>query len=150
VFWARAIVGSYGAIEELGLEVRASKETPALLPNGEWNPVVLHNLKARLEKRRVNVAERITWTMRGSKRTIEKKLSGRLLQPTTEAWARGPIRDMKVDLVDAINAASFLRSRVAAHRGSELRERLSPIDVHNCQMVARRLVMESFREWRRV
>jgi hypothetical protein len=145
--WARAIVGAYGAIEELGLEVRAAPSRPSLV-NGSWNPAVLADLESRLDDRGIDRSDRAAWAVRGSRRVIQRKSAERLFTPQRMPWARGMvIRDIAVEVVDAINVASWLRSSVAAHRTHELRARLSPVEVHNVQHLARRLLLESFGFW---
>ncbi len=149
VVWARAITAAYGAVEELGLEVRTKKGQPSVV-DGQWDPSCLRDLEGRLQKRGIDLDDRQIWTVRGSRRTIQKLTAERLLSPRRASWSNGPhVRDVSAALVDAINAASRLRSTVAAHRSQSLRRRLSLVDVHNVQMVARRLLMESFGEWRR-
>lgn len=149
VVWARAIIAAYGAIEELGLEVRTKKGHPSVI-DGRWEPSCLADLEGRLRKRGINLHDPQIWSVRGSRRTIQKMTADRLLSPQRASWSKGPhVRDVSAPLVDTINAASRLRSSVAAHRSQDLRRRLSPVDVHNVQMVARRLLIESFGEWRR-
>src|SRR6266568_1207709 len=148
IVWARAITGAYGSIEELGLEVRA-KGKPSV-SDGQWEPSCLADLEQRLQKRVISLDDRQIWTVRGSRRAIQKLTADRLLSPRRASWSKGlHVRDVSAPLVDTINPASRLRSSVAAHRSQDLRRRLSPVDVHNVQMVARRLLMESFGEWRR-
>lgn len=149
IVWARAITAAYGAVEELGLEVRTKKGQPSVI-DGKWEPSCLEDLEGRLQKRGINLRDRQIWTVRGSRRAIQKLTAERLLSRQRASWSKGPhVRDVSAPLVDTINAASRLRSTVAAHRAQALRRRLSPVDVHNVQMVARRLLMESFGEWRR-
>jgi hypothetical protein len=149
VVWARAITAAYGAVEELRLEVRTKNSQPFVI-DGKWDPSCLADLEGRLQKRGINLREPQIWTVRGSRRRIQKLTAERLLSPQRASWSKGPhVRDVSAPLVDTINAASRLRSKVAAHRSQDLRRRLSPVDVHNVQMVARRLLMESFGEWRR-
>lgn len=148
LIWARAVVSAYGVIEELGLDVRTGGKPS--VQDGQWNPDVLADLERRLQRNGVNLAECIPWSVRGAPRKLEKLASERFLSREKAGWARGPyVRDISVRIVDAINATSRLRSTVAAHKARALRSRLSAVDVHNVQMVARRLLMESFGEWRR-
>jgi hypothetical protein len=136
VRWAQAIVQAYGAIEELGLGIPAGPGKSAMVEDEyqrlNWNPNVLTPLLDRLQKRHVNVDERLIWNVRGPRRTVAAKAIARLLEPTKASWARGPIQDVSANITDAINAVSFLRSKAAAHGGQELRAKLSPVDVHNC------------------
>lgn len=146
VLWARAIVGAFSAIEELGLDVRACNKEPSLL-EGKWNPKVLEDLRRRLQESQIDPDGTLIWAVRGSRRILACKAADRFLVMDRAPWAKGPVvRDVSVNLVDAINVASWLRSNVSAHRNTMFRRRLSPIDVHNVQAIARRLLLERFGE----
>ena len=140
-----AIIAAYAAIEQLGLEVRASSSRPSFV-NGAWNPVVREDLERRLVAAGVDLTETALWDVRGPLRRIE-----RIRRPRARAranWAWGPVRDIEVDLVDAIADASWLRSKVSAHRLDELTTSLAIYDVANCQYLARRLLLTSLGLWR--
>lgn len=145
VAFAQAIANAYGVLEELGLEIRASRDQPAKI-DGEWNPTVKSDIESRLRKAKVNLNEPISWVVRGAPTRIEAKRS----IPTAgrSAWAYGPVRDRESEVVDAIAHASWLRSRVSAHRSSHLTRSLTLVDVHNMQMLARRLLLEAAGFWR--
>lgn len=144
---AYAIQAAYSAIEELGLEVRASKEVPSML-NGKWNPPVVGDLRARLRRVNVDLGERVVWHRRHTPTLVERRL------PTISAgktpWARGMVRDVEVKIEDAINHASRLRSKVAAHRLPSIAKSLTLYDASNVQFVARRLLLEALGCWRRL
>ncbi len=138
---AQAVTNAYGVIEELGLEMRASKEEPAKLDGGAWNPIVRNRLERRLRNARINLERKFNWAVRGPRTRIEAKRPPP--QGSREPWTFGPLRDRKVEIVDAIAHASWLRSKVSAHRTSSLTMSLTETDVHNVQMLARRLLLES-------
>ena len=138
---AQAITNAYGVIEELGLEMRASKEEPAKLDGGAWNPIVRNRLERRLQKARINLEMKFNWAVRGPRTRIEARRA--LPRGAREPWTFGLLRDRKVEIVDAIAHASWLRSKVSAHRTSSLTMSLTETDVHNAQMLARRLLLES-------
>ncbi len=144
VRFSHCIISAYSVLEELGLEVRASQRQPSMV-GGKWNPTVLSDLQRRLRASRIDISVTETWTMRATPRKIERARS-----PQTrgkEAWAWGPIRDSEIELVDAIAYASWLRSKVASHKLSELAASLSPYDVANVQGLARRLLLETLGFW---
>lgn len=142
--FANAITLAYGAIEELGLELRASSGNPSR-PRGTWNPNVRQDLETRLAGAGINLAEPLLWQLRGSKTRLE---SARPTQRIAKAsYSYGQVRDEEVGLCDAIADASWLRSKVSAHRYSKLTEVLSPYDVDNVQHLARRLILESLGVW---
>ncbi len=137
---AQAIFLAYGAIEELGLEVRASNARPSSI-NGVWNPPVLADLEARLRAAHVNPYMSVLWDVRGRKTALEMARPPRAQRRAP--WTRWPdIRDVDVALVDAIAHVSWLRSSVTAHGGKrELVRLLSAYDVANAQQVARTLLL---------
>jgi hypothetical protein len=145
VRFAYAIVVSYAVIEQLGLEVRASSERPSMI-NGAWNPDVKSNLEDRLRRRGIDLTKQINWHVRGSVRRIERDRRPR--SQGKAGWARYNVRDCYVEVIDAINDLSWLRSKVAAHKVRELAAVLSPYDVANGQQLARRLLLESLGFWR--
>lgn len=140
VRFAYAIVTAYAVLEQLGLEVRASRDVPSRI-GGAWNPTVKADLEGRLRARGVDLSESALLDVRGPVRRIERlrPVSARGKAP----WARGPVRDVEVDLVDAIAHVSWLRSKVAAHKMGELVPALSIYDVANAQYLARRLLRDS-------
>jgi len=140
--FAQAITLAYGAIEELGLTVQASQQKPSR-PCGNWNPEVREDLEKRLRKAGVDLTDPMLWTLRGPKTRLEQ---GRPTKNLGRAsWACGKVRDEDVDICDAIADISWLRSRVSAHKSSELVDLLSPYDVANAQYLARRLILDALR-----
>jgi len=146
VLFSHAILSAFGAIEDLGLNVPAGRDRPSRI-GGAWNPDVLADLQGSLRREGIDPGEELLWTVRGPARRIEK---ARPLPPgTSPSWARGPVRDRRVALVDAIAYSDYLRDRVAAHGTKPLTSSLSPYDVVNVQRVARFLLLASlgFRVW---
>ena len=48
IVFSHAIVAAYSAIEDLGLQIKASSTMPSRLPSGGWNPPVREDLEKRL------------------------------------------------------------------------------------------------------
>lgn len=136
---AQAIVSAYGVLEELGLELRASKMRPSKI-NGAWNPIVKTELEQRLVAGGIDLRRQFNWVVRGSPTRIQLKRP--VPKGVRQSWTYGSLRDRRIDLIDAIAEASWLRSRVSAHRTSQLTSSLTEADVHNVQMLARRLLLE--------
>lgn len=143
---AYAIQSAYSAIEELGLEVRASKDVPSML-NGKWNPPVLSELRARLCRANVALGESVVWHRRHTPTLVERKLPA--ISAGKTPWAHGMVRDIEVKIEDAINHSSRLRSKVAAHRLPGIAKSLTLYDASNVQSLARRLLLEVLGCWRR-
>lgn len=140
VHFAYAIVVAYAVVEELGLEVRVPKNGYSVR-DGVWEPAVRQDLEGRLRKAGVNLGETFSWLLRSTPTKVERKNPLPVGKKST--WAGGWIRDTEISLIDAINRASRLRSRIAAHRFSEPTASLSQYDVANVQSVARQLLLET-------
>ena len=145
VMFSHAIMAAYSAVEDLGLDIRASAKNPSRI-GGKWNPVVLADVDERLRQAKVNTGETILFSLRGPPKRTERE---RPLPAVKSApWARGHVRDVELSVVDAIAHASWLRSKTAAHRTNKMTRSLSPYDVVNVQHLARRLILESLGYWR--
>jgi hypothetical protein len=142
---AYALIASYTAIEQLGLELRASAQRPSKI-EGEWNPPVKSDLEARLRDANVDLSELALWTRRGTIRRVEMRRPPR--RAATPEWSAGPIRDVEVEVVDAIADVSWLRSKVSAHRLSDDAASLTIYEVSNAQYLARRLLLSRLGLWR--
>jgi hypothetical protein len=130
----------------LGFAVNASSDRPAKI-GGKWNPLVKEDLEARLRKGHVKLTEAFHWTLRGARTLIEKKRVPEIVQKAE--WARYPVRDGKMEIIDAINYVSFVRSKVSAHKADKRLVRvLSVYDVANAQFLSRRLLLEKMGYWR--
>jgi hypothetical protein len=145
VRFAHCIISAYSAIEELGLEVRASNEKPSTL-DGKWNPAVLADIEGRLKVAGIDLSDRFPWLLRVTRRKIEMKKSLPIIKPSS--WAYGRVRDHMVMITDAIAYASWLRSSVSSHKIKETTRRLTAYDVANVQHLARRLILESIGKWK--
>lgn len=143
---AFAIVVAYSCIEELGFAIHASSERPSKV-DGRWNPVVKEELEARLCRGHIDLQEPFHWNLRGPRTLIEKRRLPEIVQKAK--WARYHVRDGKMEVIDAINYVSFLRSKVSAHKADKRLVRvLSVYDVANAQFLARRLLLEKMGFWR--
>jgi hypothetical protein len=143
---ATAIFLAYSAIEELDLHLKASESKPSRNEKGEWNPEVRRELEQRLAKAGIDLHEPFLWSIRGPQRRIERKRPPKPL--SRPLWGGWSVRDIYVNIVDALADASWLRSKVSAHGFSRLASSLSPYDVANVQHLARRLILETLGFWR--
>jgi hypothetical protein len=144
---AFAITTAYGCIEELGLEIRSSEKNPSKLNDGTWNPVVRTDVENRLRSAGINLNEHCSWNVRGERTKVEKKKPPVIVKPAP--WSAWRVRDGDMDLVDALDLSSFLRSKISAHRTDKrLLRVLSIYDVANVQFLASRLFLESLGFWR--
>ena len=146
VRFATSILVAYSAIEELNLHIKASNENPSRLENGKWNPDVRNDLENRLKENKINIQEPLLWSIRGPRRSLDKKSRLQAIQPAE--YSKGQVKDIDVDICDAISESSWLRSKISAHGFSKLASSLSPYDVSNVQHIVRRILLEIFGYWR--
>ena len=146
VLFSTSITLSYSAIEDLKLNIKAGQNNPSKLTNGEWNPSVKNDLEERLINAGININEPLLWAVRGTPRKIDK------LRPPIAVSkpykSSKTVRDVEVKLIDALNDASWLRSKVSTHGSTHLTPSLSPYDVANVQHLTRRLILESLGYWK--
>jgi len=143
VYLANAVTLAYSAIEELGLEIRASRDNPSRMPDGTWNPAVKADLEARLRDSGIDLSETALWTLRGPKTQIERDRP--VPAVGKPSWSRGrTVRDVNLRLIDALALASWLRSTTTTHRFPDRTQSLTVYDAHNVQSLARRLIIERF------
>ncbi|MCK4822059.1 hypothetical protein KA005_40225, partial [bacterium] len=142
---AYAIILCYSVIEELSFEIRATTSVPSKI-DGQWNPTVKQDLENRLDNAGINLSDRILWHLRDTPTNIERRRRPKSLQRTE--WAHFKVRDSYLDVIDAIDYSSWLRSKVSAHRLSRLSKSLTIYDVANVQHLARRLLLETLGFWR--
>lgn len=145
VYFAYAIITSYSVLEELSIEIRASEQRPSKL-NGRWNPSVKEDLNQRLVKAGIDPSEHIVWNLRDTPTNIERVRQPILVQKAE--WAYSKVRDGYIDLFEAIAYASWLRSRVSAHRLMEISRSLTIYDVANVQHLARHCLLQALGFWR--
>jgi hypothetical protein len=142
---ANAVTLAYSAIEEMQLELRASRENPSRLKDGSWNPVVRNELEQRLRKAKIDINDPFIWTIRGPKTRIER--SRQIPAIGKAKWTYGMVRDRQVSVVDALAYASWLRSTTTTHRFTKTSASLTVCDAYNVQLLARKLLMERFGFW---
>jgi hypothetical protein len=145
VFNANAITSAYSLLEELSFDIHASSRVPSRI-DGRWNPIVKDDLKGRLTRAGIDTTEPILWHLRETPTRIE-----RTRRPPTLGkceWARYTVRDQYLDIIEAIGYASWLRSKISAHRASLLTRSLTVCDVANVQHLSRRLLLEALGFWR--
>lgn len=145
IFFANAIITAYSVLEELFIEIRASESRPTKI-DGKWNPEVKEDLKQRLIKVGIDPSDAIVWNLRATPTKIERARKPIIVQKTE--WASFNVRDGYIDMFEAIAYASWLRSRVSAHRIGTLTRSLTIYDVENVQHLARFCLLKILRFWR--
>lgn len=139
VHCAYSIVAAYSVLEDLGLEIRASTQSPSTI-GGKWNPKVKAELEIRLTKAGIDISDTFLWTMRDTPTKIEKTKAPEI--KTKADWTYLKVRDREVQLIDAIAYVSWIRSKISAHKLNDLSASLNYYEVANVQYLARRLLLE--------
>lgn len=139
---AQALTLAHGAIEELGLKIKASQQRPSKI-EGEWNPPVLDDLNRSLSALSIDTTEKVVWLVRSRTSRIAKKHP---VPPGAAARCTAfGCRDRHISLQDAIHYAELLRSRMSAHKFSSLSRSLNFADAANVQYLARTLLYGALR-----
>jgi hypothetical protein len=146
VTMATAVALAYSAIEELKLEPKPVGANRNVKIGRTWNPDAFADLTGRLKKGKVDLTEKLVWTVRGTPTLIHK--SDRAPEGHKQSWSVGIVRDRSVSVQDALVAASWLRSKCSIHRYRRETRSITMFDVHNVQFLARRLILESVCLWR--
>lgn len=146
---AFAIIASFSVIEELGLEVRSSSKNPRFIDNetGEWNPKVLSNINKRLEKIGIEKTDTFDWIYRGQQTEVEKDFKPYFGIDSKWTSYGEIIRDKTLTFPEAIHNASYLRNFIASHKFKDLTKYISPYDVHNVQILSRKLIIQCLGMW---
>jgi hypothetical protein len=146
VRFANAATLAYTAIEDLGLEIRASSSKPSRI-NGSWNAAVFDELKERLRASGVGPETRVIWHRRTPPTKIER-LARPIGDQERPSWSGGHIRDVLISVAEAVALCSTIRSKASAHGRASLGRSLSVYDVTNIQSTARALLLEIANEGR--
>lgn len=141
---ATSITTAYSVLEELELEIRASHKNPSKM-RGKWNPKVYQELESRLKRANINTKEKFVWIIRDTPTKIDKTNPPPKGAKTT--WTYGKVRDREIDIIDAIAYASWLRSRVSAHKLKDISKSLNYYNVYNVQWLARVLLLSKLGFW---
>lgn len=144
-----AIVSAYSVIEELGCEIRSSKENPRFLDNQtcQWNDKVWKETENRLQSKNIDTSYKFQWTLRGGDTIIHKDFKYHLFGEESPSNDRAEVKDRMLHIIEAIQFSSYLRNMVAAHKFTSKSSAISPYDLHNVQMVARYLIMQYLGIW---
>ena len=142
VYIANAVTSAYSAIEELRLDVVVPQGKQSRMPDGSWNPEIKADLERRLRGAHIDLSDTHIWTLRSPPTRIERHRPPKGVGKPK--WARGPVRDIELPIIDAIAMASWLRSKISTHRFSSAAKSLTPYDAHNVQSLARHLILEKF------
>jgi hypothetical protein len=139
VRFAYAIVTAYAVIETLGCALHQEA-----FCDGKWVPDKRREIESRLTSLGVNLEETLVWHVRGSPTKLE---AARTIPAVRSApWFRHPIRDLEVNVVEAIAYLRWLRARAGAHDVTKMAYLLSIHDVANAQSLARRLLSSTIRK----
>ncbi|CDO04297.1 hypothetical protein BN988_02851 [Oceanobacillus picturae] len=144
---AYAFLSAYSIIEELGLEIRSSSKKPRFLNSGDWNPVVKEDVLQRLSKVGISSTDTMTWLIRGKPSQLYNSIKPKL--GFDSKWNDGEeVHDPEMYIFDAIHYCSYIRNFFVAHKFDEVIRYINPYDIHNVQMLARRLILGKLGLWK--
>jgi hypothetical protein len=141
-----AINLAFSAIQELDLDVKASREKPRSIGKGtfSWNPEVLGPFEERLRKAGIDPGITFDWVTRGDQTEVGIY---QMLDAPSDHSDGSDVRDRRVSLPDAITFCEYLRNTMTAHAFSNDTPRLGPYEVYNVQQVARLLILSKCNFW---
>lgn len=134
-----SIVVSYSILEELHLQVKASKEKPSSI-DGKWNSEVVSNLEKRLASKGLNPNKKIPWLSRNiQQRPFKKEIAYSELCE----WSDGQeVRDFEISIMEAVFETSYIRSQIASHSSAGKINQLCLYDVENANMLVRSILLD--------
>ena len=140
-----AINLAYSAIQELDLDVKASREDPRNIKGTpHWEPEFLTKFKKRLHEAGIDPERTIDWVTRGDQSEVPVY---EILDRLSDYSDGAEVRDRQIPLPDAINFSEYLRNKMTAHAFSSETKRLGPYEVYNVQQVARFLILSKCNLW---
>ncbi|NOW94760.1 hypothetical protein [Mucilaginibacter sp. SG564] len=143
-----AIICAFSIIEEIGLEIRSSATKQRFIKEGAssvWNPVIYNETDDRLKEVGLSASYNFPWVERGAETEVQKDIKPKFGAP---AYPGHPeIRDVNMELIEAIHRCSYIRNFIAAHKFKMLTQFISPYDVYNVQCVSRLLLVHKLGLW---
>ena len=139
-----AVFTAYSIIEELGCDIRASQENPRMI-EGKWNQLVFQDTISRLKSNGIDTTKKFRWVLRGKDTIIHEAFQYRNYGELADDADDAIVKDRMLNIVEAIQFASYLRNYVAAHKFNDKSSSVSTYDVHNVQQLSRFLLLESLK-----
>ena len=139
--YSYAILALYSIIEELGLEIRASQKNPSKLDD-TWNVKVKNDIQERLINSKVDIQKKALWNLRSKPTKVHLKSKLQLVDKAS--WAGQYVRDSTIEIIDAIAYASWLRSKIIAHKLNDDFLSISIYDVANVNFLVRQILLDIF------
>ncbi|OWY72819.1 hypothetical protein B7486_00290 [cyanobacterium TDX16] len=136
VRYAYSIVTAYAVLEQIDLALNNQSHR-----NNAWIPESKVAFVEKLRANGIDPHERVVWMLRGGKTRLENAKGRPPKNSVRASWAFAKIRDKEIEVIDAIADLRFLRSKVAAHKISELSNLISIYDVSNAQRLVGYLLM---------
>lgn len=143
-----AVICAFSIIEEIGLEIRSSAAKQRFIKEGEnslWNPVIYNETDNRLKEIGLSASYNFHWVERGAETEVQKDIKPKFGVPVYPDHLE--IRDVNVELIEAIHRCSYIRNFIAAHKFQALTQFISPYGVYNVQSVSRLLLIHKLGLW---
>lgn len=143
-----AVICAFSIIEEIGLEIRSGAAKQRFIKEGEkssWNPVIYNETDNRLKEIGLSASYNFHWVERGAETEVQRDVKPKFGLPVYPDHLE--IRDVNVELIEAIHRCSYIRNFIAAHKFQALTQFISPYDVYNVQSVSRLLLIHKLGLW---
>lgn len=147
---AYAFLSAYSIIEDLKVDIKSSKDNQRIIINNGinlLNPKIIEDTIYRLKEKNIDGDELISFVVRGENRNLTSKVSP-AFGTKSSFNAYNDVHDIDLSIVEAIHYCSYIRNYFLAHGFSEENSYLSPYDIHNVQMLVRRLLLSHFDCWK--
>lgn len=147
---AYAFLSAYSIIEDLKVDIKSSKDNQRIIINNGinlLNPKIMEDTIYRLKEKNIDGEELISFVVRGENRNLTSKVSP-AFGTKSSFNVYNDVHDIDLTIVEAIHYCSYIRNFFLAHGFSEVNSYLSPYDIHNVQMLARRLLLTHFDYWK--
>lgn len=135
---ANVIVECYSILEELHMQIKASRENPSVI-DGRWDPKVKSELVERLQTKGIDTDKKIPWSTRNG--VVRPFKTDVVNADDLCEWSDGAeICDFNISICDAILELSYMRSQLSSHSLGGNVLKLSVYDADNAFFLARYLV----------
>ncbi len=137
-----SIIACYSILEELNLEIKATRDNPSSRDGSIWNDAVLNDLKGRLVNSGIISEITIPWLVRYAyKRPFKDVVKSSSLCE----WADGEnFRDFLISICDAILELSYIRDCIASHGVRDRVYELTIYDAENAYALLRKILLHYF------
>lgn len=143
-----AFLCAYTIVEELDLDIRSSAKKPRFISGtNEWNRDVLNDIIKRLNDVKISADDTITWLIRGEPSPMYDEIKPQFTNNSEWYNPDNDVFDLELTIFEAIHYCSYIRNFFIAHKTNDIVKYINPYDIHNMQILARRLILSTLGVW---